>query len=146
MWSEAAKWLAKFDDAVLTMPDVHGYPVSVRVDARSYSAATGELPAVVPDSLLPAEGPAGLLCHYHDEELWGLQFVHVAGRAERRGERWVFVSTKLMPPPKGGFLGFARSMSTTATKYLAKRRLERPAVDWSAIKEIQRRAKGRRAG
>jgi hypothetical protein len=86
--------------------------------------------------LLPAEGPAGLLCHYHDEKLWGLQFVHVAGRAERRGGRWVFVSTKLMPPPKGGFLGFARSMSRTTTKYLAKRRLERPAVDWSSIKEF----------
>jgi hypothetical protein len=146
VWSEAAKWLAKFDDAVLTMTDVDGYPVSVRVDARSYSAATGELPAVVPDSLRPTDGPAGLLCHYHDEKLWGLQFVHVAGRAERRAERWAFVSTTLMPPPKGGFLGFARSMGTAATRYLAKRGLERPTVDCAAIKEIQRRAKRQRTG
>jgi hypothetical protein len=101
---------------------------------------------VVPDSLRPTTGPASLLCHYHDEKLWGLRFVHVAGRAERRGERWVFVSTKLVPPPKGGFLGLARSVSTAATKYLAKRGLERPTVDWAAIKEIQLRAKGQQAG
>ena len=119
---------------------------NIKVDeVKDVSAATGELPAVVPDSLRPTEGPAGLLCHYHDEKLWGLQFVHVAGRAERRGERWVFVSTTLMPPPKGGFLGFARSLGTAATRYLAKRGLERPTVDWAAIKEIQRNAKRRRA-
>ena len=47
---------------------------------------------------------------------------------------------------QGRLSGLRRSVSTAATKYLAKRGLERPTVDWAAIKEIQRRAKGRRAG
>ena len=67
MWAEAAKWLNKFDEAVLTVLDSDGYPGSVRVDPRAYDAATGELPSAVPDALRAVEGPANLLCHYHDE-------------------------------------------------------------------------------
>ena len=36
MWAEAAKWLGKFDETVLTGLDVDGYPVSIRVDPRNY--------------------------------------------------------------------------------------------------------------
>lgn len=142
MWAEAAKSLGKFDDAVLTMmSDIDGYPVSIRVDTGSYDSTTGELAAVISDSLRPTVGPANLLCHYHDEKMWSLKFVHVVGRVERRGQCWVFTSTKFAPPPAGGLLGFVRSLSTSATKYLGKRGLERPSIDWRTIKDIQRQAK-----
>ena len=32
MWAEAAKWLGKFDETVMTALDANGYPVSIRVD------------------------------------------------------------------------------------------------------------------
>jgi hypothetical protein len=35
VWAEAAKWLGKFDEAVLTVLDTDGYPVSIRVDPRN---------------------------------------------------------------------------------------------------------------
>jgi hypothetical protein len=34
-----------------------------------------------------------------------------------------------------------RRMATAANKYLAKRGLERPPVNWAAVKEVQRRAR-----
>lgn len=141
MWAEAAKQIRTFDNAVLTMLDVDGYPLSVRVDTSSYDATSGELNFSVPQELRPAEGPARLLCHFHDEKLWSLSFTHVGGSAKNQRSGWVFVSTTFSPPPRLGVLGFVRSLSTSAQKYLDKRGLGRPRVDWAALKQIQRRAK-----
>jgi len=58
VWAEAAKWLGKFDETVLTGLDVDGYPVSIRVDPRNYDATTGTLPAAFPSTLHVVEGPA----------------------------------------------------------------------------------------
>ena len=84
MWTEAAKWLNKFDEAVLTATDDDGYPASVRVATRSYDAATGELSLAPLDFLHAVEGPANLLCHSHDEKLWNLQMLNVKGTIEKR--------------------------------------------------------------
>jgi hypothetical protein len=50
VWAEAAKWLGKFDETVMTALDANGYPVSIRVDPRNYDAATGRLPAPLPSA------------------------------------------------------------------------------------------------
>ena len=84
MWAEAAKWLNKFPEAVLTGIDNDGYPVSVRVPTGAYDSATGELPVSLPDAVDGAEGPANLLCHSHDEKLWNLQMITVKGTLEKR--------------------------------------------------------------
>jgi hypothetical protein len=68
--------------------DSDGYPASVRVDTRTYDAATGRLPAALPDVLRPIEGPANLLCHYHDEKMWKLKAIQVKGRLEKRDGEW----------------------------------------------------------
>ena len=141
MWDEAAKWLDKFDEAVLTMLDSDGYPVSVRVDSRAYDAATGELPATLPGALHVVDGPANLLCHYHDEKLWKLNAISIKGRVENRDGSWVFASTAFNPPPKFALLSFIKGIRTAGQKYLDRRGLDRPEVDWAAVKEIQRRAK-----
>ena len=146
MWAEAAKWLGKFNDAVLTVLDTDGYPASVRVDARKYDAATGQLPAELPDQLRCAEGPANLLCHYHDENLWNIKFIQIKGRIEERNSAWVFQSTVFNAPSKLAMLSAMRSASTSAQKYLDKRGLQRSAVNWAAVKEIQRRASQQRYG
>jgi hypothetical protein len=141
VWAEAAKWLAKFDEAVLTVTDSDGYPVSVRVDTSAYDAASGELTASVPNSLSPVAGPANLLCHSHDEKLWSLQMVTVKGRVEQRDNAWVFRSEHFDPPSRLAVLQFVGNLRRSAQKYLDKRGLARPEVNWAAVKEIQRRAK-----
>ena len=62
MWDEAAKWLDKFPEAVLTAIDRDGYPVSYRVSTSAYNTASGELSVPPPPGPVDvAEGPASLL-------------------------------------------------------------------------------------
>jgi hypothetical protein len=109
VWAEAAKWLGKFDEAVLTVLDADGYPVSVRVGALTYDAATGKLPAALPDVLRAVEGPANLLCRYHDEKMWKLKAIQVRGRLEKRNGEWDFVSTSFMRRPNWRCYRFSRT-------------------------------------
>ena len=146
MWAEAAKWLGKFDEAVLTGVDADGYPVSIRVNPRDYDAATGTLPVAFPANLPVVDGPANLLSHSHDEKMWHLNMIQIKGRLDSRSDGWVFQSTNFDPPSKLAFVQFLRSASTAARKYLDKRGLKRPPVNWSAVKEIQRRAATRQSG
>jgi hypothetical protein len=147
VWAEAATWLGTFDEAVLTVLGADGYPVSVRVDPRTYDAATGLMPAPLPDELGALEaGPANLLCHYHDERMWKIRTVHVKGRLEKRDGAWVFASTSFSAPSRLQVFSFVTGARTSAQKYLDKRGLKRPAVNWTAIKDIQRRAKESGAG
>jgi hypothetical protein len=141
VWAEAAQWLSKFEGAVLTAVDADGYPVSIRVTARDYDATNGTLPAAFPPALQVAEGPANVLAHSHDEKLWKLQMIQIKGRLERRGDGWVFQSTHFDAPSKLAFFKFLRGNSVAAQKYLDKRGLKRPSINWAAVKEIQHRAK-----
>jgi hypothetical protein len=139
--AEAAKWLGKFDEAVLTVLDADGYPASVRVDTRTYHAATGRLPAALPDELPAVEGPANLLCHYHDEKMWKLKAIQVKGRLEKRNGEWDFVTTAFNPPSKLAVVAFLKGTRTAAQKYLDRRGLKRPEVNWLAVNEIKRRVR-----
>lgn len=143
MWAEAAQWLTRFDEAVLTVIDRDGYPASMRVSTRAYNAATGELAVPLIDTLHPVESPANLLCHSHDEKLWNLQMIAVKGTLEKRDGGWVFCSTSFIAPSKLALLDFVRNARKSAQKYLDKRGLARPSVNWRSIKDIQRRAKTR---
>jgi hypothetical protein len=143
VWAEAAKALNKYDEAVLTVLDADGYPASARVDPHSYDGTSGELQASLPDTLNAAAGPANLMCHYHDEKMWNIRSVAVKGRLERRSETWVFVSTSFTPPSKLAVVSFIKGARTSGQKYLDRRGLERPQLDWAAIKELGARARGR---
>ena len=143
MWAEAAKWLGKFDETVLTGLDADGYAVSIRVDPAKYDATAGTLPAVFPTGLNVVAGPANLLSHSHDDKMWHLNMIQVKGRLERRGDNWIFQSTKFDAPAKLAFVKFLRGNSAAAQKYLDRRGLKRPPVNWTAVKEVQRRAKNR---
>jgi hypothetical protein len=143
VWAEAAKWLGKFDEAVLTGVDEDGYPISVRVNSRNYDATTGRLTAQFPPALHVAEGPANLLAHSHDEKLWHLNAIQIRGRLQSRDGGWVFQSTNFNAPSKLVFFQFLANARTAAQKYLDKRGLQRPPINWSAVKEIQRRASAR---
>ena len=81
------------------------------------------------------------MCHHHDEKMWNISSIHVKGYLQKRDGAWVFVTTSFNAPSKLAMLSFIKGARTSAQKYLRKRGLERPAVNWLEIKEIQRRVK-----
>lgn len=142
MRADPAKELATFTEGVVTAVDPEGYPVSVRQSRLRYHISTGEMHVTWPDGVAVAEGPANLLCHSHDEKLWSLRALQIKGRLERRDDGWVFVGSAFTPPP-GVVVMFwraARSNRAAGHRYLKKRGLRPPQVNWAAIKEIHRRA------
>ena len=156
MWSEADKWLTKFSEAGITVVDADGYPFSVRQITRcngkaddeaydkAYDKATGELLVSMPEPVRAMPGRATLMCHYHDENLWNLTAIQIKGRLEHRCGDWVFVSTAFTPPANGqlhSLWQLSKRIRAAANSYLGQRGLERPAVNWTAINTLHRRAR-----
>ena len=135
MWPEITKGLALFPDAVLTALDAEGYPLSMRCQPREDTDARV---LRVPGGVDMRPGPASLLCHYHDENLWKLRAFLVRGRIEPADDGWVFHPEKFIPGGgMGGPLGDLRAVveaRRTARRYLAKRGLPRPVIPWNRIK------------
>jgi hypothetical protein len=67
---------------------------------------------VWPGNFAITEGPATVLCHYHDEKLWNIATMQIKGRLERRADGWVFVSSAFTPP-SGLLLAFGGSPRVT---------------------------------
>jgi hypothetical protein len=97
MWPEIREHLYQFDSAVLTGLDAGGYPFSVR--CRPYPDKSG---AEVLRVALPADtpirpGPASLLCHRHDENLWNLKSFLVRGSLGHDVGGWNFEPIRFFP-------------------------------------------------
>jgi hypothetical protein len=152
MWGETLRQVTQYPSAVLTGRDADGYPYSLRCRPRPDLAARAlrvELPAGTP--LRP--GPAGLLCHRHDETLWRLQSVVIRGALVQDEQGWRFEPRAVIPgmdqqSPKA-MLRFLLDSRRKAAAYLAKRGLPRPPIPWADINrvkaEAQREGAGRRA-
>jgi hypothetical protein len=139
--------LAHFPSAVLTGRDSEGYPLSLRcqpkVDLGRHVLRVSVLPT------LPLEaGPAGLLCHEHDERLAHQRSFLVRGTLTREGEEWLFQPVEIIPGLGfGGPLGmlrFIRDARLAAYRYLAHRQLKRPRIPWDDINAVKARAKEKR--
>jgi hypothetical protein len=138
VWDEAAAWLAKYPEVVVTALDAEGYPYSIRASTSGYDAATGELAVVLPDGLAPSNSAANLLCHRHDESLWNLSVIHVKGILDHRAGNWVFITTAFHRPPRFVLLDLMMRMRTASRRYLVSRQVAAPEVNWSAIEHIWR--------
>lgn len=143
MWAEAAKWVAKYPEVVVTALDVDGYPVSIRQSGSSYDARTGELPVALPDELRLAAGAANLLGHQHNETLSKLSAIHIRGTIDRRDGGWVFVSSAFTPPPRFPLWNLSKRMRVSAQRYLSNRQMAAPEVNWAAIVEIWKEVRAR---
>lgn len=144
MWRLAAESLTRFPEVIVTAMNNEGYPVSVRQRSPRYDARTGEMPVRIPESVAVAAGPANVLAHYHDENLWNLHMMQIKGYLEKRHEDWVFVSTAFTPLAQGQLRSLwqmAKAMRRGSRRYLAIRRLDRPRVNWAVIKRLQRQAR-----
>jgi hypothetical protein len=137
VWPEIGKNLAAFETGVLNATDLYGYPYSVRCRPRQDpSAGVLRLDLGGGEEIRP--GPAGLLFHSHDEELWNQKVFLLLGRLEGAGEGLVF-----RPERSVGGMGLrtaARMLfgaRRSSAAYLKKRGLSRPRIPWGEIEEVK---------
>jgi hypothetical protein len=147
MWPDIVKRLPRFASAVLTGLDAAGDPVSLRCQPTPDHRAQ-VLRVAVPEGLGMVPGPAGLLCHHHDEQLWGLRSFLLRGRLERTGQGWVFRPRQLVPGMDTTLLSNLRLLRTgrrTAKRYLAARGLPRPTIPWDHYQQLMDQARAEAA-
>ena len=144
MWADLVKRLKSFPSAVLTGLDAEGYPFSFRCIPQPDPSKEVLLVQIPPQAAIQP-GPAGLLCHSHDEQLWNLKGFGVHGTLAQRDDKWVFTPRRLMVGTGGGgLLGYMRQIRNarrTAQQYLERRGLPRPKVDWDGMKALWAEAK-----
>ena len=144
MWAELRRQLRGFSNPVLTGLDADGYPVSLRC-ALEVDETQQALRVSLPGWTRIRQGPASLLCHGHNDLLWDLHSFMVRGSLEPiHGETWLFRPRRLVPGlGMGGLLGtvrFALAKRRAARRYLERRGLRRPRIDWARLKAVQARA------
>lgn len=147
MWLEIVKQLAAFPSAVLTGMDTAGYPFSIRCQPQP-DPVTQVLRVSMPTGTNLEPGPAGLLCHKHDERLWNLKSFVVCGRLEQDDQGWFFRPQHLIPGMgMGGLMSgvrFVLNGRRNTRRYLEKRGLPRPQVPWDEVKAMLVQAKQER--
>src|SRR5215213_11766696 len=131
--------LAAYPSAVLATCSDDGMPSLRRVHVAGPGAA-GRLRLDVPPDDQLREGPASLLAHGHDEQLWSLRSVVVTGEL-MAADGWVFRPERIVggggsvnPVALVRELGRLRS---TAKGYLEKRSLPRPRIAWSSVRAVK---------
>ena len=139
MWDELVKQLGDFASAVLTGADASGYPFSIRCRPEPDAVAQA-LRVRVPEYANIQAGPAGLLCHKHDEALWNLKSFVVRGSLEQDAQGWLFRPQQFIPGAGiGGLIGmvkFLKDGRRCARQYLDKRGLARPSIEWDQIHAV----------
>jgi hypothetical protein len=140
---QVATRLPDYRSAVLAAFDDAGRPTLLRVRPQA-DRAGARLLLDLPEAVDLRPGSASLLCHSHDDELSSQRSFVVAGTLHRRNDGWALTTDRFVPGPGSGgplaMLTAVRGMRSTAARYLARRGLERPAVQWAAIDELWSKA------
>ena len=134
----ALRQLATFPSAVLGTTTPAGDPVLRRIRV---TGSTGDaLTLFVPEDDDVRPGPAGLLAHSHDEQLWSLRSVGVLGEL-RAGPTWTFRPERIIGDSgAAGPLAIARQLRglrRTARGYLDRRSLARAQIPWADVAAIK---------
>jgi hypothetical protein len=145
MWGKVRRHLRGFSSPVLTGLDNDGYPVSIRCEL-SPDETQQALRLSLPGWTRLAPGPASILCHAHNRLLWDLRSFLIRGTLEPAGgEAWLFHPTRFVPGIGiGGLPGMVRftlAKRRTARRYLERRGMARPTIDWAQLKALQARAR-----
>jgi hypothetical protein len=145
MWPEVRRHLRGFSNPVLTGVDADGYPLSIRCAPEIDEAQQG-LRVSVPAWTRMPPGAASLLCHRHNQLLWNIRSFMVRGTLEPvGGESWLLRPTRFVPGIGNGGLAwmvrFAIAKRRAARRYLERRGLARPRIDWAQLKAVQARAR-----
>jgi hypothetical protein len=140
MWSELLRLLAQYPSAVVSFVDGEGSPTSFRCHPVP-DTAEEVLVVDPPSEMTPRAGRAGLLCHRHNEQLWGLRSFIAGGVLAERDGRWVLVPDRMtIGMGHGGPLALVRMIRRgrrTSAAYLARRGWERPEIEWERLAAIK---------
>jgi hypothetical protein len=143
MWTEIEKYVPFFESAVLNASDGDGYPYSVRCRPEQDRPA-GIFRIDLAGVTNIQAGPASLLYHSHDEELWNQKIFLLRGRLEKMDHGHVFRPEKFVPSiGTGGPLGTVNmvlGMRKTTAKYLKNRNLKRPRIPWAEVAALKEEA------
>ncbi|HEY5671610.1 MAG TPA: hypothetical protein VIS10_16585 [Anaerolineales bacterium] len=142
MWNRIARQVQSYSSAVLTFVEGNGYPFSVRCDPQ-YDRSQQVFRLHIPNQIALQSGPAGLLCHQHDKNLWNLKSMVLRGILEEDDKGWFFRPLQFIPG-MGGFFGYVRFVAQgrrLARNYLERRGLDRPTIPWAEYATIVKLAK-----
>ncbi|KUO08274.1 pyridoxamine 5'-phosphate oxidase family protein [Streptomyces sp. DSM 15324] len=136
--------LARYASTVLAARDASGAPVLARTRPVP---ADGGFAVAVPADCAAAPGPASLLVHRHDEKINHMQNALVRGELRRSGGSWLLVPERVVEPmgsgrPTDAFKVLGHTRRATA-RYLQRRGLAQPPVQWAAFKALVAQVKGR---
>jgi len=139
MWDEIGKNLAAFETGVLNARDRDGNPYSVRCSPRRDPSSGDVLRLDLAGGGEIQPGPASLLFHSHDEELWNQRVSLIVGRLEGYGSERAFRPERVVGGM--GLRSAARMLlgaRRTTKAYLKKRGLARPRVPWDEVEAIKK--------
>lgn len=140
MWSDLIRTVGDFPSAVLSARDADGDPASLRT-AAAPDDRRHVFGVHVPLHLELQPGPASLLVHSHDAQLWSLRSHSVRGTLERDGDGWLFRPSGAAAGEDSSALATVRALLGTrraAKKYLARRGLAHPAIPWERLRAAGR--------
>ena len=139
-YAETSRRLPSYPSAVLCFVDAEGTPVLLRV--RPIADPARRVFTVDGDAEQLRAGPASLLCHSHDEQLWNLQSMVTVGRLELDDSRWVFVPTRFVPGAATNPLTLVRMIRQNrrnTAAYLERRQQPRPKIPWHQYTALKHR-------
>ncbi|MFF0549777.1 pyridoxamine 5'-phosphate oxidase family protein [Streptomyces sp. NPDC004311] len=132
-----AAQLGRFPTAVLAARDAAGAPLLARTRPRPVPA--GYLVDVPPDCAVE-RGPATLLVHRHDEALNHMYNASVRGDLRRTEAGWMLVPSAVVEPMGSGrptdALRVLRHTKRSTDRYLERRGLRRPKVQWDGFRAL----------
>lgn len=144
VWKRTMNYLPGFATGVLTALDANGYPYSVRCKPQPDQTAH-ILYLDLPEGIALQPGPAGLLCHRHDNKLWNLVSFLVRGTLQKTATGWALHPEQFIPGAgiKGPLasLRMYLAMRQVAARYLKKRGIARPKIPWEAVKATRQQPK-----
>jgi hypothetical protein len=144
MWDEIVRQTRHYSSAILTGLDGGGHPFSLRVQPRLDSAAE-VVHLTLPPGVEIQPGPASLLYHSLNEQLWNLRSVLLRGRLEADNGQWCFRPVRLVPGMDAtnplAMWRFMMQARRAAKRFLAARGLARPVIPWATINRVKARAK-----
>ncbi|MBO1332181.1 pyridoxamine 5'-phosphate oxidase family protein [Streptomyces sp. VRA16 Mangrove soil] len=132
-----AERLAAHATAVLAARDASGAPVLARTGT---APADGGFTVCPPADHAVVPGPASLLVHRHDDRLNRMRNTLVRGVLDRSDDGWLLVPDRVLEPMGAGrpsdALRVLRSTRRATDRYLRRRELPRPRVQWDRFREV----------
>jgi hypothetical protein len=139
VWEAVVAALGEFDMLVLTGRDPAGFPISLRCHPEPDHTAR-VLRVSLPAWFDVQAGPASLMGHSHNDQLWKLRSFLARGTLQMEADGVVFHAASWIGTPTS-----ARAMlrqllrpRRAAAGYLRRRGLTRPTVPWATITAAKR--------